>query len=159
MKNEVNFNELFPEYNFTEILSELPMNENGHPNIDYKKYIISDDEYRTLEDECNGNIEILFNIFNNNDYLNLIKVFYIVSNLNASTSLYDERIWEHIKIFKRYVIKDEENFIYIDEYYIQMIKNVVDSLNEQNFYEIFPGYNFTGILPELTDERKWTSKY
>jgi len=147
--NEVNFNEMFPDYNFTEILPELPMNENGHPNIDYKKYIISDDKYRTLEDECNGYIEILFNIFNNNDYLNLIKVFYIVSNLNTSTTLYDERIREYIQIYRNHVIKDEENFIYIDEYYIQMIKNVVDSLNEQNFYEIFPGYNFTEILPEL----------
>jgi len=147
--NEVNFNEMFPGYNFTEILPELPMNENGHPNIDYKKYIFSDDEYRNLEDECNSDTEIFFHIFNNNEYLNLIKVFYIVSNLNSSTTLYDERIWEYIQNYKNHVIKDEENFIYINEYYIQMIKNVVDSLNEQNFYEIFPGYNFTEILPEL----------
>ncbi|KAG4081673.1 coth-domain-containing protein [Neocallimastix lanati (nom. inval.)] len=215
--NEVNFNEMFPGYNFTEILPELPMNENGHPNIDYKKYIFSDDEYRNLEDECNSDTEIFFHIFNNNEYLNLIKVFYIVSNLNSSTTLYDERIWEYIQNYKNHVIKDEENFIYINEYYIQMIKNVlpmkenghpnidykeyiisdeeygnleyecnnnemwdtinsylkyvhsddnenfsyrntdyifnikeiVNSLNEQNFYEIFPGYNFTEILPEL----------
>jgi len=147
--NEVNFNEMFPGYNFTEILPELPMKENGHPNIDYKKYIISDDEYRKLNYECNSTTEILFNIFNNNEYLNLIKVFYIFSNLNTSTTLYNERIWKYIQNFGNHVIKDEENFIYINEYYIQMIKNVVDSLNEQNFYEIFPGYNFTEILPEL----------
>ena len=149
--NIQNFNEIFPGYNFSEILPELPMNEeNGHPNIDFQKYIISNNEYQNLIKICENLDEVLFNIFNNDKYLNLIKVFYILSKLDTSEKNYDDDIWFNIEKFGTNLIIDNNgNFSYRNLIYIKEIKEIVNSLNEQNFNEIFPGYNFSEILPEL----------
>ncbi|KAL6596530.1 coth protein-domain-containing protein [Neocallimastix sp. 'constans'] len=81
--NEQNFIEIFPGYNFTELLPELPIQENGHPNIDFRNYLISEDEYNNLETKYDNNFEyFLFDIFNNNEYLNLVKVLNTLSKLD-----------------------------------------------------------------------------
>jgi hypothetical protein len=105
--NSENFNEMYPEYDFNEILPELHINTKGFPNIDYTKFVVSFKDYLSLtENEYQTNV-ILFNIFNNNPYLNLIKVFYTLSNLNMPTKL-NEDIWE-------YMIDFGEGNVYVDE--------------------------------------------
>jgi len=83
--NKQNFYEIFPGVNFKEILPELPIDENGHPNIDYKKYINDISNYAY---GLNGNfIKFIFNTFNNDSYINLMKVFHTLSDLDVSSEV------------------------------------------------------------------------
>jgi len=146
--NKQNLNEIFKGTNYTEILPELPMNENGHPNIDFKKYIISESEYDELDEKYRYNL-ILFNIFNNSKYLNLIKVIYLLPELDTS-EIEDDESLEYIVDFRDNVIIDDDgNLQYIDKYYVRDVKKIIKYLNKQNLNEIFKGTNYTEILPEL----------
>jgi len=147
--NEQNFREIFPGYNFTELLPELPIQENGHPNIDYKIYIISNEEIEKLESMFKYEDEIIFNIFNNNKSLNLVKVFYVLSRLDDSLINTESDFWYNLDEFKSStMIDDNGNFTFLQPH-IKFIKQIIETINEQNFIEIFPGYNFTELLPEL----------
>ncbi|ORX99134.1 hypothetical protein LY90DRAFT_519937 [Neocallimastix californiae] len=118
--NEQNFREIFPGYNFTELLPELPIQENGHPNIDYKIYIISNEEIEKLE-----------------------------SILDDSLINTESDFWYNLDEFKSStMIDDNGNFTFLQPH-IKFIKQIIETINEQNFIEIFPGYNFTELLPEL----------
>ena len=46
--NKQNFTEVFPGYDFKEILPELPMSDNGHPNIDYENFYIDTDDLKYI---------------------------------------------------------------------------------------------------------------
>ena len=140
---------IFPGYNFTELLPELPILENGHPNIDYKIYIISNEEIEKLESMFQDDDEFIFNIFNNNKSLNLVKVFYVLSRLDDSLINTESDFWYNLDEFKSStMIDDNGNFTFLQRYN-KTIKNTIEYINEQNFIEIFPGYNFTELLPEL----------
>jgi len=80
--NRQNFNEVFPGYNFKEILPELPMDENGHPTVNYENYLTNFNELI----EMNPENEIVFyqNIFSKSS-LNLIHVFETLCNLDISS--------------------------------------------------------------------------
>jgi len=89
--NNQNLLEAFPNTNFTEILPNLLMTEEGYPNIDYTKFII--DEYY-MENNSEKNFEEIFtDIFNNSSYLNLLKVIYTLSELEMSPNV-DEHFKE-----------------------------------------------------------------
>ncbi|KAL6596526.1 coth-domain-containing protein [Neocallimastix sp. 'constans'] len=146
--NEQNFIEIFPRCNFTELLPELPILENGHPNIDFKIYIIPSEEIEKLESMFKYD-EIIFNIFNNNKSLNLVKVFYVLSRLDDSLINIESDFWYNLDEFKSStMIDDNGNFTFLQPH-IKFIKEIIETINEQNFIEIFPGYNFTELLPEL----------
>jgi len=147
--NKLNFNEIFKGNDYAEILPELPMKDNGHPNIDFRQYLISESEYEELEEKYNNDYLILFNIFNNSKYLNLIKVINTLPELDTSEIKDDESL-EYIVDFRNNVIIDDDgNLQYIDKYYVRDIKKIVEYLNKQNLNEIFKGTNYTEILPEL----------
>ncbi|KAL6596527.1 coth protein-domain-containing protein [Neocallimastix sp. 'constans'] len=93
--------------------------------------------------------EIIFNIFNNNKSLNLVKVFYVLSRLDDSLINTESDFWYNLDEFKSStMIDDNGNFTFLQRYN-KTIKNTIEYINEQNFIEIFPGYNFTELLPEL----------
>jgi len=83
--NKQNFTEIFPGCNFKEILPELPINEYGHPNIDYEKFVININDLHSLDV---ADAEKTFqNIYVNNSYLNLNDVFHTLYNLKKSSKV------------------------------------------------------------------------
>jgi len=110
--NSQNFTELFPGSDFKKLLPELKLNKNGHPSIDYRKYIVVNDDFETSHDNYN----IIFNVFNSKSYLNLVEVLYVLSGLNIS-SKEDEDFMDLLYVFgKENVSIDEDgNFTFGDE--------------------------------------------
>lgn len=106
--NSQNFTKIFPENDFKKLLPKLQLN-NGYPTIDYKKYIILYDDFQSSED----NSSIIFDAFNNNSNLNLINVFYILSELKISSTA-NEDFKNLINLYgKDNVYKDKNgNFLY-----------------------------------------------
>jgi len=85
MINVQNFNEIFPGYDFKEILPELPMNEYGYPNIDYEKFYIDINNLHYIDLAFIK--RSFYNIFKNNSYLDLINVFHTLYYLNISSDV------------------------------------------------------------------------
>ena len=82
--NKQNFTEIFPGYNFNEILPELPITEYGHPNIDYEKYYIDFNDFHYIDF---SNEEKTFQNIFENSYLDLINVFHTLHDLNISSKV------------------------------------------------------------------------
>jgi len=126
--NNQNFNEIFPGYNFKEILPELPMNENGHPNIDYEKFYIDINNLHYINFAYIK--RSFYNIFKRNSYLDLINVFHTLNNLDVSSEV-DKAFMGLIREFGTDDIKKFDN---------------IDDLNEKisNTSEIhdYFGYNY-----------------
>jgi len=103
--NGQNFNEIFPGYNFKEILPELPMNEDGHPNIDYEKFYININNLHYI-DFMNVK-KSFYNVFNKNKYLDLINVFHILNNLDISSDANKKFLF----LIKEFGTDDETLFV------------------------------------------------
>jgi len=85
--NRQDFNKVFPGYDFKEILPELPIDENGHPAINYEYYLVNDTNINKIE--FNTELELFQSIFSNSS-LNLINVMETLYNLDISSEADDE---------------------------------------------------------------------
>ena len=129
--NHQNLTKLFPEYNFSEILPELPLKDDVYPNIDETKFLLSYQEYLKLSKKYDNSDEIIFNIFKDNEYLNLIKVIYMFQN-ELRFSDFETDLWDKIYLFQDTVVMDDDgNFFYYEFNFIRKIKTIVDSINEE----------------------------
>ena len=174
--NNQNFNELFSGYNLKELLPELPIDENGHPIIDYKYYMISSSNFEYLIQEYYVSF-IIFKIFNNDLYLNLIKVFYTLSGLEMSSTA-DENFMHIIKIFGKDKVTMDENGKYLltgkeedEDYYDFPFENDIydmdlkrrefEEFNASDFKELLENYDFSkysNITDSDTDEFDFKTK-
>eukprot|EP00833_Pecoramyces_ruminatium_P006058 jgi/Orpsp1_1/1180090/evm.model.c7180000072130.1 len=134
--NSQDFFEAFPNTNFTEILPELPLTENGYPNIDSTKYFITKDDLQKIyEDE--DDIFKLYIIFNDDSYLNIIKLIYMLTELDMSSNI-DPDFKEFLFDFKNYIMVDENGNFEIDKSYCNKFNNLN---NTKELYEIIKKYN------------------
>jgi len=129
--NNQNFNEIFPGYNFKEILPELPMNENGYPNIDYREFYI-DSSILQYIDFANVK-KSFYNIFNKNQYLDLINVFHTLNNLDVSSE-FDKTFMDLIKEFGT---EDEKVFGNLEDFFDN---NISAPINE-DYFGYYYNYN------------------
>ena len=127
--NSQNFNEIFPGYDFKEILPELPMNEYGYPNIDYEKFYININNLHYIDFAYIK--RSFYNIFKKNSYLDLINVFQTLNTLDVSSDV-DEKF---IGLIQEFGTEDEKKF------------DVPDGIREKfpsnsKMYDYF-GFNYT----------------
>jgi len=85
--NRQDFNKVFPGYDFKEILPELPIDENGHPTINYEYYLVNINNISEMN--LNSELEFFQSVFSNSS-LNLINVLKTLYNLDISTEADDE---------------------------------------------------------------------
>ncbi|ORX75339.1 coth-domain-containing protein [Anaeromyces robustus] len=126
--NSQNLEEIFPGNDFKKLLPDLPMNKDGYPTIDYTKYLLSDSKFEYIMTEYYVSF-IVFKTFNDDSYLNLINVLYVLSGLEMSPdATVDENFLFIMNIFgKDKVTKDEED----GKYYL------LDKDEDEDYYE-FP---------------------
>jgi len=86
--NRQDFNKVFPGYDFKEILPELPIDENGHPTINYEDYLTNLKEITKMN--FNSYEELFKYVFSKSSSLNLINVFQTLYNLDISSEADDE---------------------------------------------------------------------
>jgi len=170
--NKQNLTEVFPGYNIKEILPKLPMNENGHPNIDYEKFYINIDNLHYIDFV---NIKKSFyNIFNKNEYLDLINVFQSLNNLDISS----EANKTFVNLIKEFGTDDEKLFAdpedtidnipinddYFGYYYNYAINNRIfddspsSSSNDDTPSSIWSDYNnwiFDSSSSSWDDDNTW----
>jgi len=137
--NRQDFNKVFPGYDFKEILPELPMDENGHPTVNYENYLIDFNVF--IEINPSNEIEFYQGVFSRSS-LNLIHVFEILYNLDMSSEADDELFLAilHVlgntnEILKTYVNENEK----VNENE-QVNENVYENLNENQYPENRPNY-------------------
>jgi len=126
--NNQNLNKAFPGYDFKEILPELPMNENGHPNIDYEKFYIDINDLHYIDFAYIK--KTFYNIFKKNSYLDLINVFHTFNNLDVSSGV-DKTF---ISLIHEFGTDDIEKFDNPDGLYEKLPSN-------PKMYDYF-GYNY-----------------
>jgi len=85
--NRQDFNKVFPGYDFKEILPELPIDENGHPTINYEYYLVNINNINEMI--LKSELEFFQSVFSNSS-LNLINVLKTLYNLDISTEADDE---------------------------------------------------------------------
>ncbi|ORX75338.1 coth-domain-containing protein [Anaeromyces robustus] len=125
--NSQNFNKLFPGNDFKKLLPDLPLDTDGYPTINYTKYLVSDYNFENLILEYYVSFT-MFKIFNDNSYLNLINVFYVLSGLDISSSeTVDENFIHIMNIFGKDKVTKDEN----GKYYL------LDKDEDEDYYE-FP---------------------
>jgi len=129
--NGQNIIKIFPGYNFNDILPELPINENGYPNIDYREFYIDFDDLQYIDF---ANLKKSFyNIFNKNQYLDLISVFHTLNNLDVSSDT-DKTF---MGLIKEFGTEDETVFDNLEEFYE---KNINIPINE-DYFGYYYNYN------------------
>jgi len=129
--NGQNIIKIFPGYNFNDILPELPINENGYPNIDYREFHIDFDDLQYIDF---ANLKKSFyNIFNKNQYLDLISVFHTLNNLDVSSDT-DKTF---MGLIKEFGTEDETVFDNLEEFYE---KNINIPINE-DYFGYYYNYN------------------
>ncbi|OUM64464.1 hypothetical protein PIROE2DRAFT_8775 [Piromyces sp. E2] len=153
---KINFNNVFPGYNFGEILPELIIDENGNSNIDTDQ-IVSGFNYNPKHyDE--GNPEKFINhLLATNENFKLLDIINILKGMKMANT------GNEIEIEFRYIIEN------VNEYFISQIeqsddlfdldsslKNIKTDIIRTlkyfkilNFTSIYPGYDFVEILPDL----------
>jgi len=106
--NRQDFNKVFPGYNFKEILPELPIDENGHPTVNYENYFITFDDINEINLE--NDIKFYKYVFSKSS-LNLINVFETLYNLDISSEADDELFMAilHILGNTNEYVKENEN--------------------------------------------------
>eukprot|EP00833_Pecoramyces_ruminatium_P003576 jgi/Orpsp1_1/1177608/evm.model.c7180000062124.1 len=137
MINSENFFKLFPNINFTEILPDLPMTEEGYPNIDYTKYLIEKDDLQKFDENDNSEI-IALNIINDDSYLNIIKVFYVLSKLEMTSN---NELCELIIAIKDYIFVDKNGMYKINVRSNNYFYKKFNNLNTKELYELIKNYN------------------
>jgi len=147
---KVNFNEVYQGVNFTEVLPELHINNEGYANLNenaiLKDFNLSEDSYKNYTFE-NIKEEVLYNHINFNLYA--IK----------------EKFAELNKSKREVLISKLENIIYIDPYYYdnidefldeysKKIQSMIETIKQYNFFEIYPNIDFNTYLPDLNINEK-----
>ena len=112
------YNTLIPDYNFRMGIS---------PRLTSRDIII-DIKQLKLSLDCNGYILFANNLYNDNEFINILKVSY-----NNNESIYDELI---DKIEGYYSIKDNNSYIdlvsALEMENIELFRNLVSDLNNEN---------------------------
>jgi len=137
----INFYEVFPGYNFTEILPELKIREDGYSHINLNQ-ILNGFDYNP--EHYNENEDITYDIMLSNPKFKLFHVFYVISNLDMSYNVAIDPFFDNLYIFKFVDFDELESVEQISEY-INEIEEIEEE--EENNFKIENESN--QILPEF----------
>ncbi|OUM58013.1 hypothetical protein PIROE2DRAFT_16825 [Piromyces sp. E2] len=151
---KINFNNVFPGYNFGEIIPELIIDENGNSNIDIDQIVSGFDYNPKHYDE--GNPEKFLNhILSTNENFKLLDIINILKGMkmaNTGNEIEFRFIIENLNeyfISKLYESKNKFDLNSSLDYIKGDIELTLKFYKATNFTSTYPGYDFNEILPEL----------
>eukprot|EP00833_Pecoramyces_ruminatium_P009119 jgi/Orpsp1_1/1183151/evm.model.c7180000084102.1 len=116
---------------------KLPLKDNGYPNIDYENYILNKNNINNIF-QCSSTTNCIFKIFNDDSYLNLMKILYTLSKSDTSSNV-DEKFMVLINIFGKNIKIDENGKFNMNEEndYDPLYKNKLTKIHD------YFSYNYT----------------
>jgi len=152
---KINFNEIFPGYNFTDNLPQLQIGEDGYAKYDINQ-VLSEFDYDP-EHYGEGSYEIfLKHFFRKNKNFNLLEILDTlkgiemadIDNKDEITSLFN--INEFIEESPEYKqITSSEKLYESLSIFKETIKRILKLFKNMNFNELFPEDNVNETYPEL----------
>jgi len=152
----INFNEVFPGYDFKEILPQLQVDEDGYTKFDVEQ-VIADLDYDPKHYD-DGKMEILIKHFlESNSNFNLYEIVDTLKELNMAEVEKKEEIKAFLEGFIEYIIEeysknDQTNQIDIAQYIESLkyyVKIYLKLFQKLNFKELFPNDDINEKFPQL----------
>ncbi|ORX77672.1 hypothetical protein BCR32DRAFT_295493 [Anaeromyces robustus] len=152
-----NFKEVFSAYNIQKILPELNINENGFPQLNTTEilsgYIFNTEDYTDyyiIKDSNFFERDLLHSqLLQSNPEFNLESILQRISKLKISNvTKINPEFGDFLFEFQQYYNTFDYRYQYL-LYIVQKMKETMQQLKIGNYKEIYPGYHFNSILPEL----------
>ncbi|ORX82570.1 hypothetical protein BCR32DRAFT_244085 [Anaeromyces robustus] len=157
----INFKEIFPGYNFTKILPELKIDENGYAKFDIEQ-VVNNFDYNIKHYNEGSPKLFIKHILNSNKSFKLLEISDTLKEMKmADTDNKDEilsliNVFEYITNLSEFKYRD---YFYFVQFVLLDIKETLKLIKKINFNELFPENDYNKLYPELQIDKDGFPKF